>query len=286
MKRSTFIKNMIGFYGISSLPVEMIKQYQKIYLLQCFVRGFQFYEGPNLIRQINMSGLLEMVREPNNKYDSSAIALHFNNNKIGFIPAESNQVLARIMDAKLIPLQAEITHVEPEAAAWENVHVAIYALKEMKPTDLDKDYSKFGILETPEYYTLKSSEDTYARLYVEDDPYENYTDYYEQLIENSQDNSVYDLIHGSFKTPEDFSRAFDQSKLIIKRKLDKAEGLVDQVTQSVHDTTKNLEDAFDDKGYVAANIDQIARIPYRIEKFVEVLDKAGNKFYEVIFKDI
>ncbi|UXX79974.1 hypothetical protein N7E81_02495 [Reichenbachiella carrageenanivorans] len=41
MKRSTFIKNLISLYRASALPMDVITQYQKIYLLQCFVRGFQ-----------------------------------------------------------------------------------------------------------------------------------------------------------------------------------------------------------------------------------------------------
>jgi hypothetical protein len=79
MQRSTFLKNLIGLYGIASLPLEMVKQYHKVYLLQCFVRGFRHYNGPKIISEINKSGLLELVREPENKYDNNAIALHFNN---------------------------------------------------------------------------------------------------------------------------------------------------------------------------------------------------------------
>lgn len=274
---------MIGLYGLATLPVEMVKQYRKVYLLQCFVRGFQYYEGPKLIDQINQSGLLELVREPDNPYDKNAIALHFNKRKIGFVPAESNEVPARLMDADLLPLQAEITHVKPQAASWENVHVAIYALKEINATDVQKNYSEYGILETPRYYTLRSSGDTYARIYVDEDESGN-RDYYQMLVDHSHDNSVYDLIHGSFRTPADFTRAFEESRIVIREDLDRAVSMVDDLYEQINGQIARLEDAFGENSYIVANVDEVARIPYKIERFVEVLDKAGNKFYEVVFK--
>jgi len=283
MKRSTFIKNLIGLYGLAKLPVEMVRQYQKIYLLQCFVRGFRFYDGPKLIRQINESGLLELVREPDNPYDKNAIALHFNKCKIGFLPAESNAVLARIMDADLLPLQGEVTHVEPKAASWENVHVAIYALKEIKTTGEYKDYRKYGILETPRYYTLKSSGDTYARVYIEpDEP--GAKDYYQTLVDHSRDNSVYDLIHGSFSGPDEFIAAFDESKIVIREDAENVAKMAGKLYKRINGEIARLENAFGEDSYIVANVDEIANIPYKIERFVEILDKAGNKFYEAVFK--
>ncbi len=60
--------------------------YKKYYLLQCFVRGFRFYEGPNLLGGMAEGHELELVREPDNEYDDCAIALYWNGKKIGFIP--------------------------------------------------------------------------------------------------------------------------------------------------------------------------------------------------------
>ncbi len=64
MTRSSFLKNLIGLYGIAALPLELVKQYERIYWLQSFVRGFRYYEGPRIIGEINNSGIMELVREP------------------------------------------------------------------------------------------------------------------------------------------------------------------------------------------------------------------------------
>ncbi|MBK8845582.1 MAG: HIRAN domain-containing protein [Bacteroidetes bacterium] len=75
-------------------------------------------------------GMLELVREPGNKHDEFAVALHFNSKKIGFVPAESNEMLARLIDIGTPQMMVEITHLKTEAAYWEQVAIAIYVLKE------------------------------------------------------------------------------------------------------------------------------------------------------------
>ena len=42
---------------------------------------------------------LVVVREAKNEFDVFAVALHFNKNKIGYIPRDKNEVIARLMDA-------------------------------------------------------------------------------------------------------------------------------------------------------------------------------------------
>jgi len=43
--------------------------------------------------------VLTMKREPDNKYDEFAIAIYCDSIKIGYVPAELNEVCSRLMDA-------------------------------------------------------------------------------------------------------------------------------------------------------------------------------------------
>lgn len=286
MNRSTFLKNLIGLYGFSSLPVGAVKQYQKIYVLQCFIRGFQYYNGPKLLPEINKTGLLELVREPKNKYDANAIALFFNRQKIGFIPAESNEVLARLMDANLIEFQAEIARVEPKASSWENVFVAIYALKELEWFENKENFEKFGVLETPKYYTLKSSTDFYARIYLEEEEIINnqQPDYYQLLIDHSTTDHVYSLIHNSFPNESQFNKAFYGNKLILNAKnLSNIESLdfCNEVIVKLNDLKNEINQQ---ATFLEVNLNELVKIPDKIEKFVEIIDEKGNSFFEVVLK--
>lgn len=285
MTRGNFLRNLIGFYGIASLPLEMVKQYQKVYVLQCFVRGFQYYEGPKIISQINSSGLLEMVREPHNKYDPCAIALHFNNQKIGFIPMESNEVLSVLLDTKLLELQAEITHIEPNASDWESIHIAIYAMTEIKDNPNQEKIGPYTLLETPKYYTLKSNHNTYTRVYLDDEnEILNGEQFYETLVNNSATDSVYDLIHSSFEDSQDMETVVNESRIVIQKNTIPKDISISDIEATLNEGVLKIENIFDDDGYVIANINKLATIPDRIQSFEKLLDKQGNLFYEIIFK--
>ena len=153
MNRSIFLKRMIASVAVGKLPVSLTKKFRKIYLLQCFVAGFRHYEGMQLLDQMKEGDLLELIREPNNEYDSCAIAVHWCGNKIGFIPASINEMLSYLLDAEALSLFAVITHLEKKSQPWENVAIAVYFLQEAnKELPAHADY--LSRIEAPHYRTL------------------------------------------------------------------------------------------------------------------------------------
>lgn len=170
MKRSQFVKSLIGIYGIAHLPIDALKQYEKVYLKQCFVRGFSYYDGPKIIDEINTAGMVQLVREPNNEFDKRAIAIHFEGKKIGYLPRESNKTISILMDTNLLEYHAEITHIEKSASDWEKIRLGVFALKEIaSPTDLEQ-IKPYNVLATPHYYTINNEQDNYlTRFSIEDE---------------------------------------------------------------------------------------------------------------------
>jgi hypothetical protein len=161
MNRLDFIKNIFMASGAVVLPNIELKEYSKIYLLQSFVRGFQYYKGKELISQMKENEILELVREPKNKYDDCAIALHYKGNKIGFIPAESNETLSKLLDANLLELHCEIIAINQNTQSWENIFIAIYALKAIKSNELKPELESLTIQETPQYHTAYTKDKVY-----------------------------------------------------------------------------------------------------------------------------
>jgi hypothetical protein len=43
-------------------------------------------------------------KEPNNEHDECAIALFWQDEKIGYVPASCNEIIARLIDAQALPL--------------------------------------------------------------------------------------------------------------------------------------------------------------------------------------
>jgi hypothetical protein len=225
--------------------------------------------------------LLELVREPGNEHDPCAIALHFNNKKIGYIPAGQNEVLSRLMDAGVIELLAEITHLEPQAATWENVHIAVYILKEDAAPPAEADY--LTTLETPQYYTLKHKGDKLTQLKTKGKEILDGEDFYEALVDYSQTDEVYDLIHNDVGSPQAMEDIVNESLLVVNRRKLPPDLQADEVVKAIEEGIVQLDNAFDEKGYVAAQINRVAELSSRIKHFVPVKDKKGEVFWEVVF---
>ena len=148
MNRSGFLKRLIGVPGLGFLSVAEVAASQKAYLLQTFVAGFRYYKGLKVLPFMQEQDIVELRREPGNSHDKFAIALYWQQEKIGFIPADSNEVLARLIDAKALRIIGAITHLELQAQSWENVAIAVYFITDLKiPEYLTK-------LQTPEYTSL------------------------------------------------------------------------------------------------------------------------------------
>ena len=73
---------------------------------------FRPAEAKNIVRGLSIGDHVKLVADPNNEYDSTAVAVHFDDVHIGFIPRENNSALfAVLMDG------AEIS---AEIIAFEN----------------------------------------------------------------------------------------------------------------------------------------------------------------------
>jgi HIRAN domain len=295
MKRSEFITNMLLLFGAAVLPKTvqaMVYQYQRIYLLQSFVRGFQYYKGIKLLPKMKAGALLELVREPNNKYDEFAIALHFQGKKIGFVPAESNEILAKILDANLLKLQAEITHIEPKALAWENTAIAIYVLKQNNDA-LPTEAEYLLTLEEPFYRSINSKhhfiaydealfEDEKVEVSIKENGCHKLGEKVYNILElKSKNDSIYGDIHNNFNADE-LAIIAQQNRIIInKNKLPKNIS-IKKIAALLDNQVSNLDKYFNEKGYIMVNMDKLNNLPITINNVQAILDKSANQFMEII----
>ena len=89
--------------GIASLlskgTINLNVLLRDIVVLETKVAGTMYYEPHEFEPIIKKDLLLKMVREPDNKFDKFAVALHLEDCKIGYLPKTQNEVIARLMDA-------------------------------------------------------------------------------------------------------------------------------------------------------------------------------------------
>jgi hypothetical protein len=61
--------------------------------------GTSFRKLQDVEPELTQKVTLDMKREAGNEFDNWAIALWFGDSKVGYIPREKNEVIARLMDA-------------------------------------------------------------------------------------------------------------------------------------------------------------------------------------------
>ncbi len=128
MNRSQFIKSIaLGLAGIISGPThQLIAMPNKAnYVLgEMPVAGYKYYKGESIEHLMQTGDALLLVREPDNKFDASAIALHYGEIKIGYLPRVENSTISRLLDQNA-PVTATITDLDPDAEPWERVWVEV-----------------------------------------------------------------------------------------------------------------------------------------------------------------
>lgn len=80
---------------------EMIKPLmQEIFLISTFVAGTTYVKDKTVFDEIKVGEKLNLVREPDNKFDEFAVAVFAQSGKkLGYLPEKDNPILARLMDA-------------------------------------------------------------------------------------------------------------------------------------------------------------------------------------------
>lgn len=127
MNRSDFLKSITtGVAGIMTIGVNaLVSQEPRSFMLgEMPVAGYKYYKGKKLEHLMEPGKEISLIREPENKYDEAAIAVYFNNEKIGYLPRAENATIALLMDQQAT-VTATITDLNPEADAWEKVWMEV-----------------------------------------------------------------------------------------------------------------------------------------------------------------
>ncbi|MDT3740613.1 MAG: HIRAN domain-containing protein [Candidatus Kapabacteria bacterium] len=86
-----------GSFGSNGMPMPYM---QEIFLIECHIAGTSYLDLEEIEPNLNIDQLLITRREPENKYDTFAIMLlSQKGEKLGYIPRDRNEILARLMDA-------------------------------------------------------------------------------------------------------------------------------------------------------------------------------------------
>ena len=91
------------------------------------IAGFKYWDGALVLDQLKPGMALDLVAEPDNPHDPSAIALNYKGTKLGFVPAHENELLALLLHfGHGDVIECRIQPVDPEAAPHQQVLVGLF----------------------------------------------------------------------------------------------------------------------------------------------------------------
>ena len=103
-----------------------------IHITDFFVTGFKYYEGCMVFNKLKIGTELKLVRETENRYEPEAVAIYFQESKIGFIPRSENNIISKFIDQGYADaFEVRCNRILPEAAPNHQVGVVIF-LKKLK----------------------------------------------------------------------------------------------------------------------------------------------------------
>jgi hypothetical protein len=126
MNRRHFLSILAkGVVFIPLMPVAAIALPQRrVIVQQSLVAGFQYYEGDRLFNRMREGMPLQLVREPENRYDKTAVAVCFRNKKIGFVPRAENCAISSMME-RGEKLSARIVKLEQGKNPWNRIRFEV-----------------------------------------------------------------------------------------------------------------------------------------------------------------
>lgn len=127
MYRRLFFKNLILMGASLGLPARIAhaqRQLQGKPLQTSPVAGFQYHQGETMWAQLSQGSTLQLTREPENKYDSRAVRIDFQGQKLGYLPRLDNAAVSQLLD-RGEQVQAYIADLKMSDDPWQRVEVEV-----------------------------------------------------------------------------------------------------------------------------------------------------------------
>ena len=95
---------------------------QRFVLNECFIAGFRYHDGPDILPNIHAGDQVTLIAEPGNPYDEWAVRIEHQKSHIGYLPRAQNQAVFRLLQQGA-PVDCRIADIDQEAAPWEAVKI-------------------------------------------------------------------------------------------------------------------------------------------------------------------
>lgn len=93
------------------------------------IRGFQHWDGALVLDKMKVGDVLDLRAEFDNPYDPQAIAVYYGDTKLGYVPADENEMLATMFFfGHANAFEARVMQIDPESDPWNQVRMGIFVV--------------------------------------------------------------------------------------------------------------------------------------------------------------
>jgi hypothetical protein len=125
MSRRAFLQSFSTIFAGMTLPVIAKAQLPKGNLLQTSpIAGFQYHQGEAIWAQLSQGATLQLIREPQNQYDTRAVRIDFQGQKLGYLPKLDNAAVSQLLD-RSEQVQAFVSGLKMSDDPWQRVGVEV-----------------------------------------------------------------------------------------------------------------------------------------------------------------
>ena len=128
MKRRTFFQQLFGSVGLAATGATVALKTRSVLIQESPIAGFQFHEGDAIWPSLAVGEKLALLREATNAHDPDAVAVYFQNKKLGYVPCAENTAVAQMLD-RGETLEARVSGLVVKDEPWERVWFSIFLVQ-------------------------------------------------------------------------------------------------------------------------------------------------------------
>lgn len=99
---------------------------KKEHLANFNIAGFTYYDGIDCFEQLQIGTNLKLVLETDNKYDPRAVAIYFNEFKLGFVPRADNRIIYKLLSVGLDCISTKIQMIDASEDPEGQIRVVMH----------------------------------------------------------------------------------------------------------------------------------------------------------------
>ncbi|MDR2736838.1 MAG: HIRAN domain-containing protein [Gracilibacteraceae bacterium] len=66
-------------------------------LLDCYIAGFTYYDGLDVMDELELGTQVILKSEPDNPHDPDAVAIYYGETKLGYVPEAENSQISHLL---------------------------------------------------------------------------------------------------------------------------------------------------------------------------------------------